>query len=99
MLNKDEFPTLRHMFECYFFEDWDGVFADDEEVALADFIAREPEEIARLKTEIDALLARDPDEAEIEAWMKGFYVGPLPPIKGFLADRRAQLVAALDKSA
>lgn len=95
MLDREEFPRLAYFLKCYYFLDWEDAYPGDWDAPLQSFIAEEKRErLVELKHDIDSFLARKADAAEIDAWTKGFHLGPLD-MPEFLVDVRDRLTAAL----
>lgn len=65
-----EFPTLDNFLAAYFHQDW--VLDHDTPAAVVDdYRSGESDAtVERLRGELDALLARDPDEAELAALLR-----------------------------
>lgn len=65
-----EFPALDNFLAAYFHQDW--MLDHDTADAVVDDYARGESEatVARLRDELDALLARDPDEAGLATLLR-----------------------------
>ncbi len=62
-----ELPTLGNFLGAYFHQDW-MLDHDSPEAVVDDYVRSESEAtVARLRDELDALLARAPEEAELSA--------------------------------
>jgi CdiI immunity protein len=79
MIPSSDYPTLKYFIECYFHQNWIDFHATYEEV-MDSFVSEEiPELVARLKVDVDRILALPVDAGALSEFIDRISGGGYDP--------------------